>query len=57
MPLRYMGSVTGPDSKHWASEICTVPVIGFQAYSDNNNGKKLWPQNACKILEDAWITI
>jgi len=40
MPLRYMGSVTGPDSKHWASEICTVPVIGFQAYSDNNNGKK-----------------
>jgi len=34
-----MGSMAGPDSKHCASEICDVPVMGFQAYTDNNNGK------------------
>lgn len=34
-----MGSMAGPDSKHWASEICAVPVMGFQAYTDNNIGK------------------
>lgn len=41
LPLRYMVSMAGPDSKHWASEICAVPVIGFQAYTDNNNGKSV----------------
>jgi len=39
LPLRCMGSMAGPDSKHCASEICDVPVMGFQAYTDNNNGK------------------